>query len=234
MRSAVTAVKVLQGLCLFLGLAACNGGDGEAESPSLNLQVIEYAQGLLTQKLEGPPARPVVTRAVLDTLEGSFMEVEVEKNGDSAYMYVAAVRQDELPGTIVVWHAEDPATLTLRNDVLIATRGLGDDLLSSAVRINPGQPGPAGGGARTLYVRAFDNQEVALSLACDLVDLGPETIVIVEQAHRTRHLQEDCEGSGGRIRNDYWIDSGAGLVWQSRQWGGPGIGYVQFRRLTTG
>ena len=39
---------------------------------------------------------------------------------------------------------------------------------------------------------------------------------------------------GGVVVNDYWVDPGGGLVWQSRQWGGPAMGYLRTRRLTTG
>jgi len=72
---------------------------------------------------------------------------------------------------------------------------------------------------------------VRLSLSCDLQDLGMETIVIVERSHHTRHLQERCEGGGGGVVNDYWVDPNRPVVWQSRQWAGPNVGYLRLRRL---
>ncbi len=47
-------------------------------------------------------------------------------------------------------------------------------------------------------------------------------------------VQQRCSGGGGEVVNDYWVDSRGGLVWKSRQWAGPQIGYIRFRRLTTG
>ncbi len=122
--------------------------------------------------------------------------------------------------------------------MLIATRGLGGDILSSNVQLAGDAPGPARGGDKILDIRALDNKAVRLALTCDLADLGPETIVIVEQRHATRRLRETCRGGvaagggPGQVVNDYWVDASAGLVWQSRQWAGPETGYLRLRRLT--
>ncbi|PJE30006.1 hypothetical protein CVM52_26195, partial [Pseudooceanicola lipolyticus] len=105
----------------------------------------------------------------------------------------------------------------------------------SAVATAPDRLGPAGGGERVMFIRTGDLEERRLGLACALQDLGPATITIVEQAQATRHLQERCTTpDGGEIVNDYWTDARQGLVWQSRQWAGPHIGYLRIRRLTTG
>jgi hypothetical protein len=82
-------------------------------------------------------------------------------------------------------------------------------------------------------VRSDGNGQAVLHMACSLQDLGPQAVEIVEVTHQTRHLQERCEGSGGVVVNDYWVDSrpGQARVWQSRQWAGPETGYVQIRQL---
>ena len=80
-------------------------------------------------------------------------------------------------------------------------------------------------------IRNLDYRETALALSCELVDLGPETIEIVERRHATRHLQQRCAGGGGRVVNEYWTDPRAGILWQSRQWAGPHLGYIRLRRL---
>jgi len=230
--------RLISGLILTLALGACSSGSGEA---TLNAQVAAAIRGIANDRFGAKPAPPVITRAVLDTLEGSFMEAALESRGNPpAYMFVAARLRDDRPGEIVVWRTEDNITLSLRNGVLIATRGLGDDLLSSDVAIRAGAPGPAGSGARRWQILALDNKAVNLSGACELRDLGPETIEIVGARHPTRHLQERCEVAGpdgrpgGSIVNDYWIDSRRGLVWQSRQWVSPEVGYLRLRRLTDG
>lgn len=226
----------IKALILALILAGCSGGDAV---PTLELQVIKAGQAVVAKRSAPKVERPPLTRAALDTLEGSFLEVTLERHDQLAYLYVNATRRDGDPGLITVWRTDDNITLAMRSGVLIATRGLGGDILSSTVQVAQGVPGPARSGERVMNIRTLDNKAVRLTLACDLADLGAETIVIVEQRHATRHLRETCEGgragdgrSAGQVVNDYWVDPGSGLVWQSRQWAGPSTGYLRLRRLT--
>ncbi|MEY8842288.1 YjbF family lipoprotein, partial [Cribrihabitans sp. XS_ASV171] len=180
------------------------------------------------QEVERPPLR----RSDLDPLEGSYLEASIERRDISAYLFVNVDLEDDYPGKIRVWRTDDNVTLTMRNGVLVSTRGLGEDLLSSRVQVSGTQPGPSSGGEHVQYIRTAEYDSLQMPFACELVDLGPETIVIVERRHATRHVQQRCAGPSGEFVNDYWTDSGAGLIWQSRQWAGPGIGYMRFRRLT--
>lgn len=222
MRSLATAA-------LVLALAGCAGG---LDRPTLNLQVIEALRSTLAARMAPRAERPPLTRAALDTVEGAFLEATVEARGQSAYLFVSGSRTNSSPGRIVVWRTEDNVSLAVRNGVLIETRGLGGDLGSSAVQVEGFRPGPGGSGPRVMQIRALDNKLVQISLACELTDLGPEPVEIVELRHPTRHLREHCEGGGGTVVNDYWVESRRGIVWQSRQWAGPFIGYIALRQLT--
>ena len=215
---------------IALVLAGCSGG---TDQPTGNLQVLEAARQRVAAARAPETERPPLTRAALDTVEVAAIEATVEDADAQAYLFEQVVRRDDAPGQIVVWRTEDNVTLALRSGVLIATRGLGGDLLSTQVELAGDRPGPAvGGGQKIMRVRALDNKAVPIVLACEVTDLGPETIVIVERAHPTRHLRETCEGGGGTVVNDYWTDPRSGLVWQSRQWAGPYIGYIRTRQLT--
>lgn len=214
---------------LLAGLAGCSGG---RDRPTLNAQIFESVRGNVAARLAPEVERPPLTRAALDTVEVAAIEVTLEESGIQAYLFEQLERRDDAPGRIVVWRTEDNVTLALRNGVLIATRGLGGDLLSSAVQVAGTQPGPSGSGQKVMRIAARDNKAVPIRLACELTDLGPETIVIVERGHPARHLRETCEGAGGTVVNDYWTDARSGVVWQSRQWAGPTIGYIRIRQLT--
>jgi hypothetical protein len=221
------------GLALLLSglVAGCSGGDGV---PTLNAQVTKAAVGAVKARTAAKAQQPApLTRAALNTVPGSYIEVVLERRDALAYLSLSGARRDDAPGQIQVWRSQDNASVAMRNGVLIQTRGLGGDILSSSVHVRGDAPGPSAGGERVMLIRALDNKELRLSLACDLRDLGPETIEIVQTRYATRHLQERCEGGEGAIRNDYWVDSRSGLVWQSRQWAGPYIGYMRTRRLTT-
>ena len=230
MRRAGTTAALILGILSFLMLAGCSGGAGA--SP-LYAQVGTALRSATAAKKAAREPRAQVTRARLDTLTDPFLEVTVERRDVVAYLFSSSVRRDGSPGEIQQWRSDDAATITMRNGMLIATRGLGGDIMSSTVPVAEGVTGPASGGEKIHDIRTGDLAIVHLVLACDLTDLGPETIVIVERAHATRHLSERCiaEG-GGTVENDYWVDSRAGIVWQSRQWAGPHIGYLRFRRLT--
>jgi group 4 capsule polysaccharide lipoprotein GfcB/YjbF len=226
-------------LALFsaLFLAACSGGNDE---PSLELQVIANMRSAIAAKTAPKVENPPVTRAVLDTVEGAFLEVHLERRDLLAFLSVTARRRDGTPGLITVWRTVDNSELVVRNGVLIATRGLGGDILSSTVQVDNNTIGPARSGEKIMNIRSLDNKTVRLALSCELSDLGPVTIEIIEQRHPTRHLRETCtggvaaDGSGetGEVINDYWVDSQNGLVWQSRQWAGPYIGYLRLRQVT--
>lgn len=217
------------GVIAALALAACSGG---TDAPTLQLQVIEAARAAIAARTNPPPQRPPVTRAVLNTLDGTFMEVTREREAQTAFLYPSLRTRDSGPGEITVWRTDSNETVTVRGGVLIATRGLGGDLLSTEVQIAGGGLGPAAGGERIFQIFGGNNKQTTLTLACEVSDLGPETIDIIEIRHATRHLREHCQGSSGAITNDYWIDAGRGLIWQSRQWAGPHVGYLRLRQVT--
>jgi len=225
----IVSVKwaVLLGLIL---LGGCNRGP---EGPSLELEILQiFSQKFSSIGAAPAAARPPLTRAALDTVEGAYIEVTLENSGIFAYLSQQLVRRDTNAGQIVVWRSEDNITLALRSGVLIATRGLGDDLLSASAQVVGTRPGPARGGGRTFQIRGLDNKQQTLRMACALQDLGADPVEIVGILYPTRHLKERCEGGGGVVQNDYWIDYRSGRVWQSRQWGGPTIGYLRIRQLT--
>jgi group 4 capsule polysaccharide lipoprotein GfcB/YjbF len=236
-RNRLRRLPLFATLLVPLFLAACSGGGDE---PQLELQVINAGRAAIAAKTAPKVTRPPLTRAALDTLEGSFVEVILERRDQLAYLHVGGQMRDSDPGVITIWRTDDNITLSMRNGVLVATRGLGGDILSSTVQVAGDSPGPSGGGEKIFYIRALENKKQRIALVCDLVDLGPQTIEIVGRRDATRHVQERCvggraaDGSGdvGEVINDYWVDSRTGLVLQSRQWAGPITGYLRLRRLT--
>ena len=226
---------LMPALGLVLTLAGCSGGN---DRPAANVQLMAAVRSGVAARAAGRGAPEAMTRARLDALgPGPFLEATREKTGQTAYLFVNAERPDRGGGAVTVWRTEDAVTLALRGGVLIATRGLGGDVLSTEMQAPPsGRPGPAAGGQRVQHIRDSDDGVVPLALACAAAEIGPETLDVLGRRYPTRHLRERCEGGGGIVINDYWIDSppgpGGGAVRQSRQWGGPYVGYLRLRRLT--
>lgn len=227
-RTGLISRGLLVGLALVL--AGCSGGT--ATRP-LWPQLLDATREIIATKRAGRVERPPLTRAALDQLDGAFLEVVVERRDVLAYLFFSAERRDASPGHIIQWRTEDNVSVTFRNGVLIGTRGLGGGVISAQVNVREGKSGPSSGGERALFIRTGDVEERRLALACDLVDLGPANLEIVERFHSVRHLQERCKAAqGGVVTNDYWVDSHRNIMWQSRQWAGPHIGYIRTRRLT--
>ncbi|MEX0304001.1 MAG: YjbF family lipoprotein [Leisingera sp.] len=217
-------------LAASLLLGACARGP---EKTPAELEVLKAVGQQFTKRRNAPPPPVQLTRALLDEQTQAYVEVVIENRDAKAYLTRALERRDSSPGAIEVWRTQDNVSLSLRQGMVIATRGLGNGLLSAQVPAADGAAGPAHGGARRYTVRTDGNGQAVLNMACSLTDLGPAPVEIVEVTHPTRHLQEHCEGSGGVVVNDYWVDSrpGRARVWQSRQWAGPETGYVRIRQL---
>ncbi|WP_172331478.1 YjbF family lipoprotein [Mangrovicoccus sp. HB161399] len=146
--------------------------------------------------------------------------------------FAAFLKLQERNG-IGTWVSPDNVSLSLWNGFLVATRGLGGDIMSADVgevqaAILFGFPG---------YYPRFqsyldgENQTVIRSFVCKVssrgtrqVDLGPFTAT-------TRLMEEDCKSSDQSFVNLYWVDEGTGEVRQSRQWASPLLGPIALRQI---
>ncbi|ATG45991.1 Group 4 capsule polysaccharide formation lipoprotein gfcB (plasmid) [Phaeobacter piscinae] len=232
----------LAGLLPILGLLALTACSRGPDQAPLQVELLRSLSDKVSARLSGgkgkQAARPPLTRAGLDEIKDPYIEVTIEKNDVFAYLSRQQLRRDDSPGTVAVWRTEDNISLTLRGGVLVATRNLGNDILSSSALVEGNTGGPVRSGARRYHIRGLDNGAWQLDMLCSRRDLGVDPIVIVELRYPTRHIEERCHpsqpGRGGEIVNDYWVDSRSGRVWQSRQWAGPNVGYLRIRQLTTG
>lgn len=226
---------LLIALTTLVALSGCTKGPEEASGA---IELGRAIRTLIAERRADPPAPLQINRAFLDQFPQPHLEIIVEASEVTGYLGLVLSRRDDLPGQITTWSAADNSALTFRNGMLIATRGLAGNLISASVPAQEGRPGPAQGGERRYHLRAGNNQEQVITLACDITDLGPQNLEIYERIYATRHLQEHCEGRSkeGRptvVVNDYWVDSQNQKVWKSRQWAGPEIGYLRIRDLSS-
>ncbi|SLN74268.1 hypothetical protein TRL7639_04520 [Falsiruegeria litorea R37] len=218
---------------LLGGLVLVGCAEGPEPAP-LQVEIYRAGQQAIAKRTQARDtgAQPAPTRAFLDSLDVPVQEMIVERSNVVAYVIKHFETRDNLPGQVQVWRTTDDFAVAMRNGVLISTRGFWGDLLSSSVQVSGSEPGPSHEGEHIQMILARDNREVPFAFGCELTDLGQETIEIVERRHTTQHIRQSCEGRKGAITNDYWVDKRRGVVMQSRQWAGPNIGYLRFRRLT--
>lgn len=219
-------------LCAALALSGCTSkGEGDA-NPILTVggQVFGAIKAQRGQK--GRPPFVTVTAKQLDNTKIPALQVNILSRGGSDFLKRVSQRKDGHPGTVAVWRGSDGTQLFLRNGVVVGTRGIGGDIISSDANATVQAVSAARGGTgeRRYYVSdgAYSDKEIILS--CDIENLGRETTQVIHLTFPTVHLQETCIGGAGdrvRIVNEYWVQPKSGTVRRSKQWVGPLSGYFE-------
>lgn len=128
------------------------------------------------------------------------------------------------------WVTDEGVSLTLRNGVVVATRGLGNDLMGADLsQVYPAITRGSGRGTRIHDYLGGEDQIVRMAFQCEIATFGNAVIEIVQRKHATRVVREVCTGDAGGFANLYWIDA-AGAIWQSSQWLSTRVGIVEFQR----
>lgn len=222
------------GLALFgacLGLAACSGASGPKQDTALT--IFSTSIKTLYDTWRQPEPQPVVvTRALLDQTPGQVMQAIPDKTGLQDFLRLVGQRRDDGPGTVEIWQSSDNAQFILRDGVLVGTKGLGGDVRSAQAGATlAGFDGQGGGGARLITLARGDGTAQSVAFACDMTQLGQETIQIVDQRVSTYRMQETCVYDDVSVTNEYWVETAGGRMRKSRQWAGPVFGYVALERL---
>lgn len=211
---------VALGLSAVLTVAAC-GSDTEN---SLNSQILRT---FATSAVDGvkPAAAPSapMTRATLATVVTPVMLVKIDSTG-----HEALIAEVQTNGPVATWSSVDDITISLRNGVIVATRGFGADLMAAAV---PPVSRSSGGGQTNSRVHTLlngEDQSVRTQFSCTMQNLGPKTIEVVEISYQATHVVETCAADAETFRNEYWFSSDQKMR-MSRQWISPDVGYLTIK-----
>ncbi|GAB4388938.1 YjbF family lipoprotein [Albidovulum sp.] len=120
----------------------------------------------------------------------------------------------------------------LRGGLLVATRGLGDDLMSADTDDAEALIRGRRSGTASRVYRYLDGEgiERPLPATCSYAAGGAGQAELIASAAPTVEVRETCEAGGLTIRNRYAVDAG-GRVIASRQWIGPSLGHVRLQRV---
>lgn len=201
---------------LILALLAVSGCGNDPETS----QGTALAKGFLAKAKSAAPAQTPLTRAVLDQVETPVMVARLETR--QVFALIAKIEDN---GAVETWSTLDDITISQSDGVIVATRGLGGDLMSARV---PAVFALRNDGGRHDRMHSFldgEDQPVQRRFTCSVSALGAETIEIVEVKFSTRHFVENCSGEGVAFRNDHWFDAD-GTLRKSRQWIGEDVGYL--------
>lgn len=129
-------------------------------------------------------------------------------------------------GDVTVWQTLDGITLSMRQGVLIATRGLGDDLMSAEVDgVLALLRGGAGEGPVPHIRSRLDGEDRTefRSYQCKREAATPDAGL--------RRVEVLCVSPRDRFANTYWLNP-AGAVVRSRQWISPALGHLESTRIS--
>ncbi len=129
-------------------------------------------------------------------------------------------------GDVETFSAATPVTISLRGGLLVATRGMGADVM--AVDTGPTARALAAGGQGAPYRRKMrlldgENHSDYLYASCEMVALGRD-------GSGLSRFEERCASRAGAHINLYSRDS-LGQLRSSQQWGGPQLGYLTITAL---
>lgn len=208
-------------IALLAALAGCGSDVDETQTAQTYLAFAKKATGRGAAPAKGPVG---LTRAVLASLDRPADLVTVEGRKVTAVVLLVAENRG-----VETWSSVDDRTVAVRQGMLVATRGLGGDLISADTPPLSRVASGSGTFVRTLVTLNGEDAIVRSRYLCEYSVVGSEDVVLVERRYATRRVQESCSGDDGRFVNDHWLQGGT--LRQSRQWAGRDLGYITIGRL---
>lgn len=168
----------------------------------------------------------LVTRAQLDQVDTPLMAAQLTGPGTFATMVPIGVN-----GDVVTWRSADQITLSLKRGVIVATRGLGQDLMAADVNDTLDRLRSEQGEYTRIHTYLDGEYQTQFhAFTCRIDGKASARIEIVERFYQTQRIEESCFSPDQRIANTYWVDQG-GTVWKSKQWVSPSLGYMETELL---
>jgi hypothetical protein len=136
-------------------------------------------------------------------------------------------------GDVTVWQTLDGITLSLQGGVLVATRGLGDDLMSADVEGDVAILLGTGDMGYYPHIRSYldgEDQTVFRSYQCRRAGQTRTTLRIDGTARPTRRIEVQCTSPRHDFTNVFWSDN-RGKLLKSRQWISPTMQYMETERV---
>ncbi|WP_171132776.1 YjbF family lipoprotein [Ruegeria sp. HKCCA6707] len=171
--------------------------------------------------------RDVLSRTQLDALGRPTLLAELPE------LKVAATLEPSAQNTGVrTWSSGDQASLSFQSGLLVASRGLGRDLMTADIS---GTLSMLRGDQTGYYLKLHsyldgEFQTEFQSFQCQRTGNTPERITIFDRTHDTVRIEETCITPGLTVTNLYWLGPD-GFIWKSRQWVSASAGYLWAEHL---
>ncbi|MGO4906797.1 YjbF family lipoprotein [Pseudorhodobacter sp. W20_MBD10_FR17] len=216
---------VLQLLLAIFGMSACSSETEGTGTAVMYKAVIAATQAGMGAKDSPASASLGVTRAALQSIAVPLKLVTIESRGAQAAIFKIGAN-----GNVETWASQDKKSLSMRNGIIVASRGLGEDLMSAAVPKVAQLQHENTTHLRVHTVLDGEDKPVQLQFECRMIGQVAETITVVERNYATHRTTETCSGPSGRFSNTFWIEAG-GKIRKSHQFLSNSIGYVTVEQL---
>ena len=221
MRISTRLVAVTAALAL---LSACGNDKGGANPVAA--AVGQMAKSTLAKGKKGAApaaaAKPV-GREELAAYGKPVLRVQSKALGQDAFLTIVDAKEN-----VVTWTAQGQANFSLRDGVLIQTRGVGSDLMSAQVP-TLAQLKAGASYERVYYFLGADDIGTRRTYDCTAATIGRETIEVLGKSHATTRVTETCTRPNGKVTNDYWIEGN--MIRKSRQWASNSVTYLEFEKV---
>lgn len=207
-------------LALMVALAAC-GSDKTGPSTFKAIKGLVAASAGLGKGAAAPA--PALTRADLQKVGAAVTVVELQ--GLTMYMVPAGTNRG-----VTTWTSAEDRTVSLRDGVMVATRGFGPDIMQTAAPTAAQLASGRGTLQRSYYYLDGADQTQRFDYTCTLAFAGIETITVFDRQHTTRHVTETCRNPAVEFTNNYWFENG-NFIRKSKQLLVPEWGYATVSRV---
>lgn len=204
-----------------------------SEKPQIKGNVVAAVSTLKTvlkrkSKTTGSNPLEHATRAQLQGVAGSVLFAHLNKAG--AYATLSLIGNNKGVQTFIT---NDSISISMQSGVILATRGLGGDLMSADVSGSVAALNKQTPGQYTRTMRRLNGQDAIQTtiFTCKMANIGPETLTILGTKFSTQHFKERCNAANQTFENDYWQGRKDPVIWQSQQWLGDATGDVTLQLL---
>ena len=202
-------------------LAACNSNSEPNPVLRLASQFIPAINNLPGVDLSEPAAPGFASSDIAANPQG-FILMQAAILGDPVL-----ARRIADNGTNETWLAQNGFSASYADGILVATRGLGEDILAASVPGIRAAIRDGGGTGQRVRDRIGDlNQILQESFECTIVAGESETVNLGLRQVETRKYAEICRGARLQFENSYWVDASGEIV-TSLQFVTQEVGYLR-------
>ncbi|WP_164870998.1 YjbF family lipoprotein [Mesobaculum littorinae] len=201
-------------LATALGVAACGSESGQSTLRNVTT-------GIVSQLGNRAPSRVTLSDQAIRDL-GEVVVLTRRKNDDAALIMPVGRN-----GTVTTYESVDGTQLLLDRDVLVGTKGFGEDITSAQP---PDVRRTRGTALRDHYYLNGDEVIRRARFTCTITDTGADSIEVAGRDYPSRKITEACSSDLASFENLYWIEAD-GTIRQSLQWVGPEVGSLVLERV---